>query len=67
MTKTILDLEKIDMLRREKGWSMSAMCRNAQIARQTYKNIVEGENVGIVVVFKLAKALGVNVPEILCK
>lgn len=58
MTKSVLDVEKIDMLRREKGWSMTAMCRNAKIDLKTYKKMIAGEDFYVISMFKLAKALG---------
>jgi transcriptional regulator with XRE-family HTH domain len=57
---------KVKQLRNEKGWSQEALAHKADIDRTYLPGIESGKrNVSIVVIEKLAKALKVDLTEIM--
>lgn len=60
-------LEKINELRKAKGWSCNMLAKQAQIPQATIKSIMNGEskNPTIYTLYKIAWALDVPVAELL--
>ena len=57
---------KVKQLRNQKGWSQEALAHKAEIDRTYLPGIEAGKrNVSIVVIEKLAKALNVELTEIM--
>lgn len=58
--------KKVKLLRLEKGWSQEKLALNAELDRTYIPSVEKGErNVSITVIDKIAKALGIEIYELL--